>query len=138
MADHKARWLRFFMRAVAGACFALGLSAIGVFTVPLGVLLVVLLARRQGSSGRELLGLLEGAGVVIALFGALNLDYRSCTSAPVFTHAVRGGGSCGGVDGPPWLAAGVALMLLTAVAYWWLSSPRRSPPSEELSSSLPG
>ena len=137
MADHKARWLRFFMWAVAGACFALGLSAIGVFTVPLGGLLVVLLARKQGSSGRELLGLLEGAGVVIALFGALNLDYRSCSSAPVFTHAVRGGGSCGGVDGPPWLASGLALMLLTAIAYWWLSSPRRNPASGELSSSLP-
>ena len=125
------------MWAVAGACFALGLSVIGLFTVPLGVLLVVLLARRQGSSGRELFGLLEGAGLVVALFGSLNLDYRPCTSAPVFTHAVRGGGSCGGVDGPPWLAAGLALTLLTALAYWWLSSPRCNPPSGELSSSLP-
>jgi apolipoprotein N-acyltransferase len=68
MTDHKARWLRFLMWAVAGACFTLGISAIGVFTLPLGVLLVVLLARRQGNSGRELLGLLEGAGVVTALF----------------------------------------------------------------------
>ena len=125
------------MWALAGACFALGLSAIGVFTVPLGVLLVVLLARRQGSSGRELLGLIEGAGVVIALFGALNLDYRPCSSTPVVIHAARGGGSCGGVDGPVWLAAGVALILLTALTYWWLSSPRRNPPSGELPSSLP-
>ncbi len=123
---------------MVGACFTLGISAIGVFTLPLGVLLVVLLARRQGNSGRELLGLLEGAGVVTALFGVLNFDYRACSSAPVFTHAARGGGSCGGVDGPPWLGAGVALMLLTAVAYWWLSSPRHKPPSGELSSSLPG
>jgi hypothetical protein len=87
------------MWSMAGACFAL---AIGVFTVPLGVLLVALLARRQGSSGRELLGLLEGAGVVIALFGALNLGYRSCTSAPVSRKAAaRAAGSTAHHGWPP-------------------------------------
>jgi hypothetical protein len=132
--DPKARWLRFFMWAVTGACFALGITSPGVFTVPLGLLLVVFLTRTRGN-GHELLGLLEGAAAIIVLIGALNLDYRSCTAE---SHLVRGGPSCGGVNGPPWLAAGVMLMLLAVIAFWRWGSPGRNAPSGEVSSSLPG
>jgi hypothetical protein len=125
MLDHKAGWLRFFMWGAAGACFALGVTAVGVFTVPLGALMAVWLARSRRSA-RELLGLFEGAGTIFVLIGALNLDYRSCPSGTVFLSPGQHGFSCGGVDGTPWLIVGVAAMLLIALTYWWASS--RQPP----------
>lgn len=128
MMDHMAEWLRFFVWGLAGACLALGVTALGVFTFPLGLVVVVWLMRTR-RSGREALGLLEGAGAVVVLVGALNLDYRSCASGPVFLHSVRGGSSCGGVEGLSWLVVGAVVMLLAAVAYGSLRwTGRNSPP----------
>jgi hypothetical protein len=112
MADRTAGWLRFFVWGVAGACFALGISAVGLFTVPLGVLVAVLLRKAGGRDG-ELLGLLEGVGAIILLVGARNLD------------------------GTPLFVVGGAVMLLTVITYWWTSPPRRNTPSEGTPSSLP-
>jgi hypothetical protein len=137
MTNHKTGWLRFFVWGVAGACFALAISAVGVFTVPLAALLAVGLRKAPGSD-RELLGLLEGAGAIIAVVGALNLDYRSCWSRAVHLSVGQRSFSCGGVDGTPWLIVGIAAMLLALLTYLWLNARPSNPPPEGISSSLPG
>jgi hypothetical protein len=137
MRNNGAAWLRFFGWSLVGACLALGISAIGVFTVPVGLLLAVALTPTH-HTGRELLGLLEGAGAVSAFVGVVNLRYRPCPNGPVVLAPGQDGFSCGGFDGEPWLIAGIAVMAAAAVLYWRLS--RRPPPEQRnprSSASLP-
>lgn len=63
---------------LAGVALTLGVSQVGVVTVPLGCVMIVLLATR--SRGPELLGILIGVGAVGVLIGAMSLGYRPCPS----------------------------------------------------------
>jgi hypothetical protein len=120
------RWLWFIAWGLAGACFGLSISALAIFTLPLGILAVLVLRRRSG--GREALGLLAGFGVVMGAVGSIHMHYQACsaTGGSLFlrvgqTHV---GSSCGGVDGIPWLIDGVVLVATAAILY--LLASRRS------------
>jgi hypothetical protein len=95
--------------AVAGACLALVVSAIGVFTVPVGIVLVVVLlvARRFTESP----AVLVGAGALPLYVAWLNRSGpgRVCS-------ATATGESCVDATSPwPWLAVGVLLVVAGAV-----------------------
>jgi hypothetical protein len=114
-----SRWLWFIAWALPGACFALSISALAIFTLPLGILAALVLGRRSG--GREALGILAGVGVVIGVIGSIHLHYQACSATsgslvlPVGQTSI--GSSCGGVDGVPWLIAGVVLTASAVILY---------------------
>ncbi|WP_019136157.1 hypothetical protein [Cellulomonas massiliensis] len=102
--------------AVAGACLALVVSAIGVFTVPVGVLLVVVLlvARRFPESP----AVLVGAGALPLYVAWLN---RTGPGRVCSTTATTE--SCFDATSPwPWVAVGLVLVVggaLLAVRTGW-------------------
>jgi hypothetical protein len=122
-ANRSRRSWRWFVAWMApGVCLAFGVTALGVFMLPVAVVLVVVLTRRRSSA--DAWGLLAGLGVVVAWIGSINLDYRACSSHSVHLSLAATGRSvsfsCGGVDGLPWLivggcAAGVAIVLYVLV-----------------------
>ena len=121
-----SRWLWFIAWAFPGACFGLSISALAIFALPLGILAVLVLRKRSG--GREALGLLAGIGVVVAVIGSTHVRYQACsaTGGSLFLRIGQTsvGSSCGGVDGIPWLIAGVVLTAAAAILY--LLASRRS------------
>jgi hypothetical protein len=123
------RWAWFLAWSAPGACLATGISQIGVFTIPAGLLLALVLSRVAG--GNEALGLLEGVGAVGLVIGLINLDYRPCPTSETITLAPgeQIEASCGGLDGLPFLVAGLALMAIGLIAYRWMTrrpGPRRA------------
>ena len=117
------RWLWFAGWAVAGACLALIVSQIGVFTFPAGVVLIVVLTWH---APRHALGFVAGVGAVGVVIGALSLDYHPCPRDGV-TVLEPGQTSfeCGGFDGTPWLVVGAVLVVAAMVGY--ALANRRSP-----------
>jgi hypothetical protein len=113
----------FLAWSVAGACLALIVSQVGALTLAIGLLLVALLLWR--ARGREAIGLLAGAGAVAVLVGVINLGYNPCPSGPVVLKPGQTDFECGGFDGAPWLAVGLALMVVAAIAFRLM---RRSAP----------
>jgi hypothetical protein len=113
-------WLRFLAWTLVGLCLALGVSQVGLVTIPIGVVLAVWLVRKRRTRG-EMLGLLEGAGALGAVVGVFNLDYRPCPSGDVVLQLGQRSFSCGGFDGTPWLIVGLGVMALAAVLYWRLT-----------------
>src|SRR4051812_6916478 len=106
MAQHlpsQRKW--FFGWVLAGSCLALGVSQIGVFTIPVGLVIAIVLSRRAARS--DALGLVIGAGLVAVVVGLLNLDYSSCGDGGDLRVGPGQEVSCGGLDGRPWLAAGL-------------------------------
>ncbi|MGA2469243.1 MAG: hypothetical protein ABSG64_00965 [Solirubrobacteraceae bacterium] len=132
------RWGWFVAWAVPGACLGMCVSVIGLFTIPVGVLMMIALARRSG--GREMLGLLMGVGIVATFIGSLHVKYQACSTAHISLVLRPGqtsvGYSCGGVDGIPWMIVGIAAIIAAAALYWHLtarpSSAGRSPASPTL------
>lgn len=111
---------------LAGAGYGMGISQVGLFTIPAAALLTVGLVR-SGATGREMLGVVEGVGGVGVAVGVIHLDFNPCPSngtqgtfvlAPGQTSA-----SCGGFDGLPWLIAGLVVMAGALVAFWLLTRP---------------
>jgi hypothetical protein len=100
-------------------CFALAVSALGLFTIPLGIVLVFILGRRH--SDRSALGLLAGVGVMVALLGLINLGNQPCPPGPQRAVALPGqvgtSFACGGIDGLPWMIVGIGLVALAAFSY---------------------
>ena len=113
------RWLRVLGWGVVGVCFALLVSQIGLFVLPIGLVLALILSR--GGRGADMLGLLVGAGAVSAVIGFANLNYRACSDGPVVLRPGQSSVSCGGFDGTPWLIAGLVTMTLAAAVYWRLN-----------------
>jgi len=113
------RWLWFIAWVFPGACLALSISALGIFALPLAILVALALRRRSG--GREALGVLAGVGIVIAVVGSIHLHYQACSatggSLVLRVGQTSVGSSCGGVDGVPWLILGVALTAAAAILY---------------------
>jgi hypothetical protein len=110
LANHSRRRWRWFLAWMApGVCLAFGVTALGVFILPLGVVLVAVLARLRSTV--DAWGALGGLGAIIAWIGIINLNYRACSSHAVhLSLATTAGGSasfsCGGVDGLTWLIVG--------------------------------
>jgi hypothetical protein len=121
-----SRWLWFSAWALPGVCFALSVSALAIFALPLGIVATLVLGRRSG--GRDALGLLVGVGVGIGVIGSINLHYQACSAASRSLALPGGhtvGSSCGGVDGVSWLIAGIVLTA-AAVSLYLLASRRSS------------
>jgi hypothetical protein len=130
-AGHRERkWSWFGAWMLPGACLAFAVTALGVFVVPVGLLLALGLLRRR--PGIESLGLLAGLGAIVAWIGSLNLDYRACLSNSVSLSLPRGATrsavySCGGVNGARWMIVGVSAVV--AVLMLYLVATRSAPPT---------
>jgi hypothetical protein len=102
-------WLWFGAWALEGgllAFSALSAASVGLFVMPVALLVLVLLAR-AGAAGPQILGALTGAG------------------APTLVVAWLEEGP-GGLDARPWLAAG--LVLVAAGLGGYLAARRRTQP----------
>ncbi len=82
--------------------------------------LTAVIAARSLHGGRELLGLIAGAGAVLILIGSQQLGYSMgpCRGTAWLTGpgAVESEG-CGGFGPVPWLAAGTFLATASLVGY---------------------
>ena len=112
-------WKGFLAWALAGGVllFAVlsGLS-IGVFLLPLAVVGLVLVVRRV-RAWPEISGTGAGFGVLCFLIAFLNRDYTPCPKGPITLSPGAGEFECGGFDPVPWLVAGLALVVLSSLAY---------------------
>ena len=104
----------FFAWAAVGSGFALGISALGVFTVPVALLLTVLLVLRHHAD-RSALGILAGVGLL-----ALSVAYvQRKGPGTVSWHTATASGADEYLDPRPWLAAGILLVAVGVVAFFW-------------------
>ena len=104
----------FFAWAAVGSGFALVISALGVFTVPVALLLTVLLVLRHHAD-RSALGILAGIGLL-----ALYVAYvQRKGPGTVSWHTATASSSDQYLDPRPWLAAGILLVAVGVVAFFW-------------------
>jgi hypothetical protein len=112
-------WPWFAAWALVGMLFGLGVTSLGIFAVPVGIVFALLLLRRHRDASGW--GFLAGLGVLVSVVGAINLDYQPCPPGPVKGVIPPGGssvsGSCGGVDGLPWLIVGLVILAVAVAAY---------------------
>jgi hypothetical protein len=125
----KRSWRWFAAWMMPGICLAGGVSALGVFVVPLGLVLVAVLAWRRPTA--DALGLLGGLGVIVAWIGSINLDYQACSSRAVRLILTPSGPrsasySCGGVNGLSWLIVGISAAAV-AIALYLLTTRSTAP-----------
>ena len=100
----------------------LGAASIGLFVLPLPLLATILLARRRHAHS-GLPGLISGLGIPL-----LYVAYLNRAGPGTICTAITGGQDCTGEWSPwPWLAAGVILLVLGAVAFiaWQRHLPRQ-------------
>jgi hypothetical protein len=130
----KRSWRWFAAWMLPGTCLAFGVSALGIFAVPLGLVLIVALCWRRPTV--EAFGLLAGLGVIVTWIWSINLNYRACTSHAASLTLAPGGPrsasySCGGINGLPWIIVGVSGVIAAIVLYLLTSRPpmRHSKPT---------
>lgn len=115
----KTGWIAFSLWAVLGIVAGLQVSAIGVLLLPVGVVVIVLLAKFT-RIWPEVLGVFEGIAAVCLLVVALNADYWTCPpSGEVITRTKDSVTveSCGAVNPWPWLIFALTVAVGAAVAY---------------------
>jgi hypothetical protein len=104
----------------------MSITALAIFSLPLGILAVFVLRRRSG--GRGALGLLAGIGVVTGIIGSTHVHYQVCSATRgtlvLGVGQTSVGSSCGGLDGIPWLIVGFGLTAAAVIVY--LLASRRS------------
>ncbi|HZL64045.1 MAG TPA: hypothetical protein VFD50_03735 [Thermoleophilia bacterium] len=116
----------FFAWVAVGVGLALAVTALGIFAVPLALLVAVLLIvfRHADSSA---FGVLAGVGL-LSLYVAYVQRQGPGTA---YWHTAKASGSEQYLDPRPWLAAGVLLVAAGIGAFVWrrrrLTSPRRPP-----------
>jgi hypothetical protein len=112
-------WRPFSGWAAVGACLALGVSVLGLLTIPVGVVLALWLTRNR--SGIAAIGTLAGAGAIAVFVGSLNRGYQPCSSHRGTLVLLPGqqsiSSSCGGIDGSHWIIAGTALIAVATAIY---------------------
>jgi hypothetical protein len=104
----------FLAWAAVGIGFALGISALGVFTIPVALLVTVLLVLRRHAD-RSALGILAGIGL-LSLYVAY-VQRRG--PGTVFWHTATASGSDTYMDPRPWLIAGLLLIAVGIAAFLW-------------------
>jgi hypothetical protein len=120
------RWFAAWM--LPGACLALGVSALGIFALPVAVVFILVLSRRRATV--DALGLLAGLGVIGAWIGSLNLNHQACSSNATRATLTPGGAqsisnSCGGINGTPWLIIGIGMATVAIGLYILMTSETR-------------
>ena len=108
------RLLWFLAWVAVGAGFAMSISALGIFAVPLALLAAVLLIVRHHAT-RSALGILVGMGL-LSLYVAY-VQRRG--PGTVYWHTASASGSDTYLDPRPWLVAGIVLVVFGVVAYAW-------------------
>lgn len=104
----------FFAWVAVGVGLALGISALGIFAVPLALVVAVLLIVSH-HAGRSALGAFVGMGLL-----SLYVAYvQRKGPGTVSWHTATASGSDQYLDPRPWLAAGVLLVVVGVVAYAW-------------------
>ena len=115
-----------------GVCVAFGVTALGIFIVPVGLVLVICLAWRRATV--DALGLLAGVGAIVAWVGSINLGYRACSSSHPGLSLAPGersvSYSCGGVNGQAWLIVGVCMLAASVALYLVMSDQQGALPSK--------
>lgn len=110
----------FLAWAAVGAGVALGISALGIFAVPLALLVAILLILRHHAD-RSALGILVGMGLL-----SLYVAYvQRKGPGTVYWHTATASGADQYLDPRPWLVAGILLVAVGIVAFLW----RRRRPS---------
>lgn len=119
----RSGWAAFALWGVVGTLFALslvGADSIGVLVLPIAALAAVLAARSL-HGGRELLGMLAGAGAVFLLIG---FDQLGCSPAGEGSLSIspRSPGpaeieGCDGFGPVPWLVTGGVLATASLAGY---------------------
>jgi hypothetical protein len=122
-------WGWFAAWCVAGALYTLSFLAgfsVGLFVLPLAAA-AVLYVTWQAPHAAEALGVVAGAGAVLALVGLLAGDHRPCPEDGLAlpAAAARSSVECGGFDGQPWLVAGILTVSLAVLCYGTASIVRR-------------
>jgi hypothetical protein len=109
-----------------GAAFALsvlGAPSIGLFVLPVALVLLVIVVRRSQHLP-EAIGLVSGIGVMLLLVAFRNRDYEPCSNG---FHRLAPGQqsvSCGGWNPHPWLYLGLAVTAAGVLAYLAASKAR--------------
>jgi hypothetical protein len=104
----------FFAWVAVGAGFALAVSVLGIFAVPLALLVAVLLVVFHHAD-RSAFGVLVGVGL-LSLYVAY-VQRRG--PGTVYWHTATAGGSEQYLDPRPWLVAGILLMAIGGGAFVW-------------------
>jgi len=107
-------WRWFAAWALAGALLVFALVtgfSVGLFVLPFALLALALVAARS-AGGREMFGVISGAGLTGLLVWALNVGSTPCSDSSDPTRV-----QCGGLDPTPWLVGGLALVLAGIGAY---------------------
>jgi hypothetical protein len=113
-------WQWFFAWMIPGICLGFGVTSLGIFLVPVGLITGV--ALRSRSRTVDSIGGLAGLGAVVLWIGAINLDYQACGShAPRFIlppgAPTSTSFSCGGVNGLPWMILGASAAAVAIALY---------------------
>lgn len=132
-------WRWFVAWMLPGICLASGVTALGIFIAPVGLVLIGGLAWRRPTV--DALGLLAGVGASVAWLGSINLGYRACSSNHGELSLSPGGPgsvsySCGGVNGPAWMIVGVCVVAAAAVLYLVMTRQRGLPGGKSTSAPL--
>jgi 4-hydroxybenzoate polyprenyltransferase len=115
----KSGWTWFVLWSLPGIVVGFQVSTVGLFLLPIGLLVSLILFSLTGP-GPELLGILEGVAIVCLVVVVLNADYWTCPpSGEVITRTrdtvtVE---SCGDLNPWPWLIAGLVFGVGAAIAY---------------------
>jgi hypothetical protein len=105
--------------AAVGAGLALGISALGVFAVPLALLVAVVLVVRHHAD-RAALGIFVGMG----LFSLYVAYVQRKGPGTVYWHTATASGADQYLDPRPWLVAGIALVAVGIASFLWMERRR--------------
>ena len=104
----------FLAWAAVGVGFALGISALGLFAVPLALLVTILLIVRHHAD-RSAFGVLAGMGLL-----SLYVAYvQRKGPGTVYWHSATASGADQYLDPRPWLVAGILLVAAGVAAFLW-------------------
>jgi len=104
----------FLAWAAVGVGFALGISALGLFAVPLALLVTILLIVRHHAD-RSAFGVLAGMGLL-----SLYVAYvQRKGPGTVYWHTATASGADQYLDPRPWLVAGILLVAAGVAAFLW-------------------
>ena len=115
--------------AVCGALWAFSfLSFAGLRVLPPALLLTWLLHRNTGTRPYAV-GVVAGAAALLLYIGLVHLSDRPCPeSGSVTVESGEPGFSCGGLNGVPWLVAGIALMGISVGLFFQVRGRMREQP----------
>ena len=104
----------FLAWVVVGVGVALGISTLGVFAVPVALLIAILLVVSR-HAGRPAFGLLAGMGLV-----SLYVAYVQRNGpGTVYWHTATSSGADQYMDPRPWLVAGILLVVIGLGGFFW-------------------